>query len=92
MYIHTVDIMKARLVNATKLRDNLSGVLDATNKDNPVQIISRRGKQEHAIVNLDKLEDLLAASDPEYLEEIAQARRQASSGDVFALEDVFGDL
>ena len=84
--------MKTKLVNATKLRDNLSGVLDATDKDNPVQIISRRGKQEHAIVNLDKLEDLLAANDPKYLKEIARARQQAASGEVFALEDVFGDL
>ena len=84
--------MKTKLVNVTKLRDNLSGVLDATDKDNPVQIISRRGKQEHAIVNLDKLEDLLAANDPKYLKEITRARQQAASGEVFALEDVFGDL
>lgn len=84
--------MKTRLINATKLRDNLSDVLDATDKNNPVHIISRRGKQEHAIVNLDKLEDLLAASDPDYLKDIAKARRQAASGEVFSLEDVFGEL
>lgn len=84
--------MKAKPINATKLRHNLSGVLDATNKDTPIQIISRRGKQEHAIVNLDKLEDLLAASDPKYLEEIAEARRQSAAGDVFTIEGVFGDL
>ena len=84
--------MKTKFISATKLRDNLASILDATNKDHPVHIVTRRGRQEHAIVNLDKLEDLLAASDPEYLKDITEARQQAATGEVFALEDVFGDL
>ena len=84
--------MKAKIVASTKLRENLSAVLDAVNKHHPFFIISRRGKQEHAIVNLEKLEDLLAASDPVYLKDIAEARRQAANGEIFSLEDAFGNL
>ena len=37
--------MKAKVVASTKLRENLADILDAINKDQPVVIISRRGKQ-----------------------------------------------
>ncbi len=84
--------MKAKVVASTKLRENLADILDAINKDQPVVIISRRGKQEHAIVDLGKLEDLLATGDPNYLKDIAEARRQAADGEIFALEDVLGNL
>ncbi|MYB40367.1 type II toxin-antitoxin system Phd/YefM family antitoxin [Candidatus Saccharibacteria bacterium] len=84
--------MKAKIVSSTKLRENLAAVLATIDQDNFFHIITRRGKQEYAIISLDKLEDLLAAGDPQYLEEIAEARRQAAAGEVFALEDVFDDL
>ena len=84
--------MRTKIVSSTKLRDNLAGVLKAIDDDNPFHIITRRGKQEYAIISLDKLEDLLAANDPNYLQEIAEARKQADRGEVFALEDVFDDL
>ena len=82
--------MNVKTVSATKLRDNIASVLNSVDKDQSICIIARRGKQEHAIVNLDKLEDLLAASDPAYLAEIAAARQQAATGELFALEDTFG--
>ena len=84
--------MKTKIVSSTSLRKNLADVLGAIDKDHPFHIITRRGKQKYAIISLDKLEDLLAASDPEYLEEIAKARQQAAKGEVFALEDVFDGL
>ena len=54
--------------------------------------MTRRGKKERAIVDLDKLEDLLAASDPKYLESIAEAREQIKKGEVYSFEEVFGNL
>lgn len=84
--------MKTKVVSSTSLRDNLAEVLRSIDKDHPFHIITRRGKQEYAIISLDKLEDLLAAADPEYLKEIAVARQQAAKGEVFALEDVFDDI
>ena len=84
--------MSIKTVSSTKLRDNFASILDAIGADNSFYIITRNGKQEHAIISLEKLEDLLAASNPQYLKEIAEARKQAEAGDLFALEDVFGDV
>ena len=85
-------IMNVKVVSSTKSRNNIASILDAVDRDHPICIIARRGKEEHAIVNLDKLEDLLAANDPKYLEEIAAARKQVADGEVFALKDVFGNI
>ena len=89
--INNLQIMNAKIVSSTKLRNNFSSILDAIDKDHPFYIVTRRGKQEYAIINLDKLEDLLAASDPKYLNDIARARQQTAKGKVFALEDVFDE-
>ena len=77
--------MNAKIINATKLRKNIASVLDAVSEDDPIYIISRNGQQKHAIVDLDYLEDLMVASNPQYLKEIAEARRQAQAGQVSAL-------
>ena len=84
--------MSTKIINSTKLRKNIASVLDAISEDNSICIISRNGQQKHAIIDLDYLEDLLAISNPRYLQEIAEARQQAKAGQVFALEDVFGDV
>ena len=83
--------MGTKTVSASELRTNLADALDAVSKDN-ILIVTRRGKKERAIIDLDKLEDLLAASDPAYLKIIAQARAEAARGEVFTMEEVFGDL
>ena len=54
--------MKLKIVNATKLRNDLAGVLDAIDKDHP------------------------CASLP------GTARRQAAGGEIFTLEDAFGNV
>ena len=84
--------MNAKIVSSSKLRDNFASILNAIDKKHPFYIITRNGKQEHAIISLDKLEDLLAASDPGYLRDIAEARKQAEAGELFALEDVFDNV
>ena len=81
--------MNTKTITATKLRDNLAGVLADTSQDT-IYIITQRGNANRAIVNLDKLEDLLGASDPAYLKEIAKARRQATAGKV--LKAIVGNL
>lgn len=83
--------MGTKTISASKLRNNLADALDSIS-DNEVLIITRRGKSERAIIDLDKLEDLLAASDPEYLKSIAEAREQIKKGEVYTFEEVFGDL
>lgn len=80
--------MSTKTISASDLRSNLSDALEAVNKDE-ILIVTRRGKKERAIVDLDKLEDLLAASDPEYLQTIRDARK---SQEYFSHDEVFGDL
>lgn len=83
--------MSTKTISASDLRNGLADALDAVSPDD-ILIVTRRGKKERAIVDLDKLEDLLAASDPEYLKTVAQARAEAKRGEVFTMEEVFGDL
>lgn len=80
--------MTTKTISASNLRTRLSDTLDAVGDDDVV-IVTRRGKKERAIIDLDRLEDLLAASDPEYLKTIKEAR---ASTEYFSHEEVFGDL
>jgi len=80
--------MTTKTVSASDLRTNLADALDAvTNED--ILIVTRRGKKEKAIIDLDRLEDLLAAADHEYLKTIQAARK---SKEYFSHEEVFGNL
>ena len=80
--------MTTKTVSASDLRTNLADALDTvTNED--ILIVTRRGKKERAIIDLDRLEDLLATNDPEYLKTIRSARE---SKDYFSHEEVFGKI
>lgn len=83
--------MTTKTISTSDLRDNLAEALNAA-KDKNILVVTRRGKAEKAIVDLDELEDLLAASDPEYLASIKEARAEVKRGDLFTMDDVFGDL
>ncbi|HEX4662274.1 MAG TPA: type II toxin-antitoxin system Phd/YefM family antitoxin [Candidatus Saccharimonadales bacterium] len=80
--------MSTKTISASDLRSNLSDALEAVGSDD-VLIVTRRGKKERAIVDLDKLEDLLAATDPAYLRTIKEARQ---SKEYFSHDEVFGNL
>lgn len=80
--------MGTTTITASALRKGLADTLDSVDKNNIV-IVTRRGKRERAIVDLDKLEDLLAANDPSYLKSIKEARENR---EYLSHEDVFGDL
>ena len=80
--------MSTKTVTVSDLRNNLADSLEAINK-NDVLIVTRRGKSERAIIDLDKLEDLLAATDLAYLKVIQEAR---ASSQYFSHDEVFGNL
>jgi prevent-host-death family protein len=80
--------MSTKTLTASELRTNLAEALEAVNKDEII-IVTRRGKKERAIIDLDKLEDLLAANDPQYLKTIKEARE---SKEYFSHEEVFGAI
>lgn len=80
--------MGTKTISASDLRNGLGDALDAVSKDD-ILIVTRRGKKERAIIDLDKLEDLLAASNPAYLRKIKEAR---DSREYLSHEDVFGAI
>ncbi|HSX52856.1 MAG TPA: type II toxin-antitoxin system Phd/YefM family antitoxin [Patescibacteria group bacterium] len=80
--------MSTKTVSASDLRSNLADALDSVNEDD-ILIVTRRGKKERAIIDLDKLEDLLAANDPDYLAAIRDARE---SKEYLSHDEVFGDI
>lgn len=83
--------MGVKSIAAAKFRNNFSSTLDAVD-DNNVLIITRRGKKERVLVDIDKFEDLLTASNPEYLKTISKARKEAKNGEVFSIDEAFGNL
>lgn len=80
--------MGTTTISASDLRSGLSDALDAVNDDN-IMIVTRRGKKERAIIDLDKLEDLLAATNPAYLQKIKAAR---DSREYLTHDEVFGAI
>ena len=80
--------MSTTTVSASKFRNNFADSLDAVIGDD-ILIVTRRGKKERAVIDLDKLEDLLAASNPAYLQKIKEAR---ASQEYLTHQEVFGDL
>lgn len=80
--------MGTKTVTVSALRNGLADALDSVDNDN-ILIVTRRGKKERAIIDIDKLEDLLAANDPAYLKSIKAARE---SKGFLSHEDVFGDI
>lgn len=80
--------MGTKTLTASELRGNLADSLDSINNDE-ILIVTRRGKKERAIIDLDQLEDLLAVANPEYLKVIQAAR---NSQEYFSHEEVFGNI
>ncbi len=79
-------------VNATVLRNNLSGAVNTINKNKDYLLVAKRGKVVSALVNIDFFEDLLALSNKKYLASIKKAREEYKKGQVFSHEDVFGEI
>jgi PHD/YefM family antitoxin component YafN of YafNO toxin-antitoxin module len=80
--------MTTKTLTVSKLRTNLADALDAVTSED-ILIVTRRGKTGRAIIDLDSLEDLLAASDPEYLRIIQAAR---NSKEYLSHDEVFGNI
>ena len=80
--------MSIKALTVSELMGNLADALDAVSNDE-VLIVTRRGKKERALIDLDMLEDLLAVADPEYLKTIKAA---LESKEYFSHDEVFGNI
>lgn len=80
--------MSTKTIDATDLRNNLSGALESVTEGQTL-LVKKRGKMHSVIIDIDRFEDLLAANDPEYLKTIQEAR---ASKERFSADDVFGSV
>lgn len=83
--------MAIRTVDTTNLRNNLSDALRYV-RGGETLLVKKRGKLQVAVIDLDAYEDLLAASDPNNLKAIKQARKEYKRGEVLEFDEVFGDI
>jgi len=79
-------------INVSILRNNLAEVIGEVENAKKFFIIKSRGKISSVLVNLDYFEDLLAASDDEYLQSIREARLEAKNKQTLTLDEAFGEL
>lgn len=84
--------MIPQVITATQFKNRAGQVYDEVAKRRGVKLIRRHKAVKHAIINADYLEDLLEASDPQYLKSIAKARKEVAEGKIYRHEEVFGEL
>jgi len=80
------------LIQSSTLRDNLSKTLDSVKKKTDDVLVTKKGKPQAALVNLDFFEDLLALASPRYLKSIKMARAEIKKGLFYSHNEVFGEL
>ena len=85
--------MTYKIIPSSLLHSHSSDVLkEVSSQKKAYLLITKRNKPVSAIVNLDLFEDLLAASNSEYLKSIKEARQDYKKGHVSTHEEVFGEL
>ena len=80
------------VVSTTVLRNNLADVINEVSKKRDYLLVSKRGKVNSALVNIELFEDLLALVNKKYLSSIKKAREEYKKGDVFSHEQAFGEI
>jgi hypothetical protein len=84
--------MSTKTIDTTDLRNNLAGTINSLGKDDILFIKSRGKLTGKAIIDDELLEDLLLMQDGDYIASIAKARKEIKQGDVYAFDEVFGDV
>ncbi|MEK7170839.1 MAG: type II toxin-antitoxin system prevent-host-death family antitoxin [Patescibacteria group bacterium] len=74
-----------KVVNATELRTNYAEIALAVRGGKNVAVITKRGRPDLALVDLDYLEDLIESQDKEFQVSL----RQAAQEKAYSLEEVF---
>lgn len=80
------------VISATVLRNNLADAINEISKKRDYLLVSKRGKVDSALVNIDLFEDLLALANKKYLNSVKKARREYKEGEVFTHERAFGEI
>ncbi|KKU44391.1 MAG: hypothetical protein UX60_C0007G0015 [Berkelbacteria bacterium GW2011_GWA2_46_7] len=76
-----------KVVNATELRTNYADISKAVRGGQNVTIITKRGRPDLALIDLDYLEDLIESQDKKFQESLRQAVQEKT----YLLEEVFSE-
>lgn len=75
-----------KVVNATELRADYAAIAKEIRGGKNVAVITKRGRPDLALVDLDYLEDLMESQDKEFQKTLRQAAKEKA----YSLEEVFG--
>lgn len=84
--------MTYKLIAATTLRAHFADALKTVLGSRNLLLVTKKNKPVSALLDIDFLEDLLAAASPEYVESIREAREDYRKGRVVGHEQIFGKL
>ena len=87
------EILRSRFVGMHELRKELTKLLEALKEEGQEVVITRQGKPTAVIIDVEKYLEVQQAlrefSDPEYLAELLEARREIREGKGVPAEEVF---
>ena len=87
------EILRSRFVGMHELRKELTKLLEALKDEGQEVVITRQGKPTAVIIDVEKYLEVQQAlrefSDPEYLAELLEARREIREGRGVPAEEVF---
>ncbi len=76
------------IINTTNLRDSFADVAKQVRGSKTVAIVTKRGRPDLALIDLDYLEDLLEAQDKDFQKSLREAAKEKA----YTLDEVFADI
>jgi hypothetical protein len=76
-----------KVIKSTDLRTDYAAIAKEIRGGNNVAVITKRGRPDLALVDLDYLEDLLESQDKSF----QQSLRQAATEKMYSLDEVFAN-
>lgn len=76
------------IIKTSELRDSFANVAKKIRGHKTIAIVTKRGRPDLALIDLDYLEDLLEAQDETFQKSLVAAAREK----VLTLDDVFADV
>lgn len=88
-----LDILRNPFVGVHELRKNLTKLLSSVKEDGTEVVITQQGKPVALLMDIEKYLEVKQAlkefSDPEYLADLLEARKEISEGKGIPAEEVF---
>jgi prevent-host-death family protein len=81
-----------KTIQATNLRKNFKEAHNYVKQTKQPLIITERNVPRYVLVDIDEYEDYLSEKSPDLLRQIKASKKQKEKGDLFSMEDVFGDV